>query len=203
MKDLNILNNLNVLQKVSLGENNSILFFFGDTPDWSNKNVIYDVVEPKAYFEVIKIFAKENLTDLYWKAHRYSGERMFLEVEGNTINIWEGEISDYQEYWGAFDDLDNIEYTTYEFYTVEKTADDWQKDYEKLRKRYYSLYNKKSLQLQEYKTALQDEFKNNIESRVERLKSKKHSIDNRLLSEVTSVLNSDHSGISVIDFIFE
>ena len=206
MKNLNIINNLNILQKISLGENNSILFYFGDTPNWKDKSVIKDVIEPKNYYEVVKIICDKELTDSYWKLHRYSGEEMFLQKDINKINIWEGEISDYEEYWGTFDDIEEIEYKNYEFYTVEKSSDDWKRDYENLRERYYSLYKRKTLQLNEYRNALQEELKTKIESRVKSIEDYGHSVDKRLLEQVYSALNDKHSGTrisSIVDFIFE
>lgn len=206
MKNLNIINKLNILQKVNLGENNSVLFFFGDTPNWKDKNVIKDITEPKNYYEVVQVFCDQEINDLYWKLHRYSGEEMFLQKEANKINIGEGEISDYEEYWGTFDDIEEIEYKDYKSFTIEKSAEDWKRDYENLRKRYYSLYKKKTLQLNEYRNALQDEFKAKIEFRVKSLENYGNTIDNRLLNQVYSALNDEHSGIkisSIVDFIYD
>ena len=206
MKNLNIINSLNILQKINFGENNSILFYFGDTPNWNDKNVIKDVTEPKNHYEVVQIFCEQELTDFYWKLHRHSGEEMFLQKEENKINIWEGEICDYEEYWGTFDDIEEIEYKEYKSFTIEKSAEDWKRDYENLRKRYYSLYKKKTLQLNEYRNALQDEFKNNIEIRVKSMENYGHTVDKRLLDQVFSALNDEHSGIkisSIVDFIYE
>lgn len=206
MKSQNILNSLNILQKINLGDNNSILFYFGDTPNWNDNNVIKDVIEPKNHYEVVQVFCDQKLTDLYWKLHRYSGEEMFLQKDKNKINIWEGEISDYEEFWGTFDDIEEIEYKDYKFFTIEKSAEDWKRDYENLRKRYYSLYKKKTLQLNEYRNALLEEFKAKIESRAKSLENFGHTIDSRLLNQVYSALNDEHSGTkisSIVDFIYE
>jgi hypothetical protein len=205
MKNLKILNELNILQKVTLGVDNSILFFFGDTPNW-NVNTIFDVSNPKDYYQVIEIKVEKELSNLYCKVKRYAGEQMFLQLEDDKINIWEGEISEYEQYWGTFDEIEDFKHTNYRVYQQEKSAEDWKTEYMKLRKNYHSLYEKKSFQLKEYRLALQKEFKAKIDTRVEHLKNRRHKVDDKTLDQVYYALNDEHSGYkisSVVDFIFE
>ncbi|WEK71570.1 MAG: hypothetical protein P0Y62_08385 [Candidatus Chryseobacterium colombiense] len=146
-KDFNILNtgHFNILQKISFGEKNMIIFYFGDIPDWKKKEVIKDVVVPSDDYEVVEITFNLNyndLADLYWKLNRYCGEEMFLQLNDDAVNFWEGEVTDFKEYWGTFDDLEeNIPIVHHKKYTAPKSSDDWKRDYESLRARYYILYN--------------------------------------------------------------
>ncbi|MCL5130553.1 hypothetical protein [Algibacter sp. L4_22] len=165
-----------------------------------------DVVNPKSYYEVVEVKVKTDLNDLYWKIARYAGEEMFLQLENDKINIWEGEISEFQEYWGTFDEIEEIEHISYELYTLEKNADDWKSDYEKLRKNYHALYGKKIFQLKEYRLAILEEFKDKIDTRIKHLKDSGLKVDDRIINQVHSALNDKNSGLkisSVVDFIFE
>lgn len=207
MKDLKIINSLNILQKVILEDDCTIAFYFGNALHWPFRyDRVYGAVEPKDYYEVVKVKSIESLRDLYWKIHRYSGQQMFLQESKNKINIWEGEISGYCEEWGAFDDVEEIQHEAYEFFTTEKTIEDWKREHESLRKVYNELYHRKSFQLKEYRRAIRDEFKDRINSRVEHLKASGHIIDSELLREVNSGLDDERSGMkhsSIVDFIFE
>ena len=205
MKNLKILHELNILQKVSLGVDNSILFFFGDTPNWS-VNTFFNVNNPKDYYEVVEIQVEKDLNSIYWKTKRYAGRQMFLKLEDDKINIWEGEINGYEEYWITFDDIEEIKHLNYKVYQEKKSAEDWKAEYMKLSKNHHSLYGKKSFQIKEYRLALQEEFRNKIDSRIESLKKNGHKVDNRTLNQVYSALNDEHSGYktsSIVDFIFE
>ncbi|WP_426278919.1 hypothetical protein ACN9MN_06740 [Chryseobacterium sp. S-02] len=145
-KHLNILNTkpINILQKILFGEQNTIIFYFGDTPNWSKTEIIKDVAVPSDYYEMIEItfnLKYNDLADLYWKINRYCGEEMFLQLNGDTLSFWEGEVVDFEEYWGTFDDLeDNIPILHHKKSNVLKSSDDWKSDYENLRARYYRLY---------------------------------------------------------------
>ncbi|SFN61634.1 hypothetical protein SAMN05444143_1422 [Flavobacterium succinicans] len=208
MKKPNILNNLNILQKVTIEENNTILFFFGDTPNWNKKEVIKDVVNSDDFYEVIEInfnFDYKDLTRLYWKIHRYIGEEFFIEFDNGKINIWEGEISDNEECWGTFDDLeDEILIINYKKYNVQKSSQDWKNDYENLRKRYYSLYKKKKIQLDDFREKIKSELKEKIEKHLEqKIKQKRNYINSDNFTEedvnqvISLALNDLHNGVRI------
>ena len=217
MEKRNILNNLNVLQKVTFGEDNSILFSFGDTPNWNKKETIKDVINSNDFYEVVEIkfnLDYENLTKLFWKIHRYIGEDFFIEQDNDRINIWEGEISDYEESWGTFDDLeDEILIVNHKKYNIQKSAQDWKNDYENLRKRYYSLYNKKKIQLDDFRQKIKLELKEKIEKRFEQKNNQKKNyinLDNFTNEDISQIidlaLNDLHNGVRIdlfTEFLFD
>jgi hypothetical protein len=143
MEKPNILNTLNILKKVEMGENSTILLYFGNIPNWNQNDFSYNIGESVDHYEVVEVnfdLEYSDKVDLYWKIHRYIGERSFITVENNFISLWRGEITDYEEQWNYFDDLDDeILILNYKKYNVEKTMQDWKTDYMKLEKRYYSL----------------------------------------------------------------
>lgn len=218
-KKRNILNTLklNILQKIILKENNTLIFYFGDTPNWRENCLIKDFIKMSDYYEVFKIqvnLDSKTLTELYWKIHRYSGQEMFLEVDNNYLNIWEGEISDYEEYWGSFDDLeDELPLLKYEKYTELKNAIDWKTDYESLRANFYSLYNKKNFQIKEFREKIKQELKEKINTRIEQKKQSKKNYSNSesfTEQEINDIINlafdDFHNGIKVdlfTEFIYD
>jgi len=147
MENPNVLNTLNVLQKVEIDENNDVLFYLGDIPSWTKNEFTRGINGPVDFYEVFKI--NLNLThadkiSLYWKARRFVGEKFLITIDKNKMNIWKGELDEYEEQWSFFDDLDDyILILNYSKYNVPKTVQDWRNDYEKLEKRYYSLLNER------------------------------------------------------------
>lgn len=205
MKKPNILNSFNILQKVTIEENNAVLFYFGDTPNWGKTEVIKDVVNSSDFYEVIEINLNldyEDLISLYWKVHRYAGEEFFIEIDNDKMKIWQGEISECEEEWESFDDLDDeILFLNYKKYNVEKTSEDWKNDYENLRKRYYSLYNKKTIQLDSFREKIKLELKVKIEKDFVQLINTKRNSDSFTQEEVNKVislaLNDNNSGVRI------
>ncbi|WP_433763399.1 hypothetical protein [Flavobacterium ginsenosidimutans] len=143
MEKSNILNRLGILQKIEIRENSTVLLYFGDIPSWIKNEIIKETVDLLDFYEVFEINFNLNHLDtvsLYWKVHRYVGEKFLISIDKNKMNIWNGDIHEYEEEWNFFDDLDDeISITNYLKYNVPKTAQDWKKDYMKLEKRYYSL----------------------------------------------------------------
>lgn len=54
---------------------------------------------------------------------------MFLHLDENVINIFDGEITEHQEEWNFFDDIEHLDSTDYQSYQVLKTAEDWKNDF--------------------------------------------------------------------------
>ncbi|WP_289658398.1 hypothetical protein [Flavobacterium panacagri] len=147
MENPNVLNTLNVLQKVEIDENNDILFYLGDIPSWTINEFRLGMNGPVDFYEVFKINLNLNHADkvsLYWKARRFVGEKFLITINKDRMNIWKGELDEYEEQWNFFDDLDEeILILNYSKYNVPKTVEDWKNDYTKLEKRYYSLLQEK------------------------------------------------------------
>ncbi|MTH14544.1 hypothetical protein [Flavobacterium sp. LC2016-01] len=147
MEKPRIINTLNILQKIEMVVNANVLFYFSDIPNWSQNEFLYGVGEPVDYYEVVEInfnLDYSERVDLYWKIHRYIGEKSFLTVENNSVNFWKGEITEYEEEWGCFDDIDHeILILNFSKYNVPKNVQDWKNDYMKLEKRYFSILNEK------------------------------------------------------------
>lgn len=213
MKDLKILNTLAlcILQKVTLENDSIVRFYFGDTPDWSRKGHIKDVVDPSESYEVIEVkfsMTHNQITDLYWKIHRYIGEEMFLQLsEPNKVSIWEG-VSEFEEDWGFFDDLeDGYTIVSYKVYNSEKQLEDWRREYVQLRKQFYSLHHKKKFQMNELREKIKEEIKGKIESRLEYKTAQKTLLTEDDVKQVISLaLNDLYNGIAFNlydEFIFE
>lgn len=147
MEKPNILNTLNILQKVEIGENSTVLFYFGDIANWTKNQFVHGIGDPVDFYEVFEInfnLNHEDILSLYWKIRRYVGEKFLIAFDENKMNIWNGEIHEYEEEWNFFDDLDDeILILNYSKYNAPKTAQDWKNDYTKLEKRYYSLLEEK------------------------------------------------------------
>ena len=143
MEKPNILNRFVILQKVEIREKSTVLFYFGDIPSWTKNEIIKETDDLLDFYEVFEINFNLIQTDtvgLYWKVHRYVGEKFLIAIDKNQMNIWNGDIHEYEEEWNFFDDLDDeISITNYSKYSVPKTIQDWKTDYMKLEKRYYSL----------------------------------------------------------------
>ncbi len=143
MKKHNILNTLNILQKIEIDENKAVLLYFGDIPSWGKNEFVTGTGAPLDFYEVFEVNFNLNYTDvvsLYWKIHRYVGEKFLIAVDDNKMNIWNGEIHECEEEWSFFDDLDDeFSIVNYLKYNVPKTVQDWKADYMKLENRYYSL----------------------------------------------------------------
>ncbi|WP_343705957.1 hypothetical protein [Flavobacterium sp.] len=143
MEKSNILNRFGILQKIEIRENSTVLLYFGDIPSWTKNEIIKETVDLLDFYEVFEINFNLNHLDtvsLYWKVHRYVGEKFLISIDKNKMNIWNGDIHEYEEEWNFFDDLDDeISITNYLKYNVPKTVQDWKTDYMKLEKRYYSL----------------------------------------------------------------
>lgn len=148
MEKPNILNTLYTLQKVEIRENTTVLFYFGDIPSWAENEFSYVIGDSVDFYEVFEINFNWSYTDivnLYWKIHRYVGEKFLIAITKNEMNIWNGNKDEDIEQWNFFDDLDDeILILNYSKYNVPKNVQDWKNDYMKLEKRYYSLLNEKS-----------------------------------------------------------
>ncbi|WP_431244993.1 hypothetical protein ACQ9BO_12825 [Flavobacterium sp. P21] len=147
MEKPNIINTLNILQKVEIGESTAILFYFGDIPIWTKNEFVQEIGDPIDFYEVFEINFNLNHGDavsLFWKIRRYVGEKFLIAFDKNKMNIWKGEIYEDEEEWSLFDDIDDeILILNYSKYNVPKTVQDWKNDYMKLEKRYYSLLQEK------------------------------------------------------------
>jgi len=211
MKKPGILNDLNVLQKVVLGDGNSILFYFGDIPNWKKKDLVKDATNLVAHYEVVEIvfdLDSANLNNLYWKLHRYKGEELFLQLKNGQVSIWQGEASDHEEYWSSFDDFeDAFSIVSHKIYNVKKSAEDWKNDYENLLKSYYSLYLKKKIQLDDFREKIKIELKGKIEQRiVQKINHKKLLNEDDINQILDLALNDLHNGVRVDlydDFLYD
>lgn len=207
MEKPKIINHLNLLCKLTLESDASILFLFGDVPRWDKKEIITDTNPPKNYYDAVKIHFDKDVTNLYWRMHRYTGEEMFLYLENNKLAIFEGEINDDQESWNYFDDLeDELPIKHYEVYTVEKTAADWKNDYENLRNKYHSLFQKKSFAVKDFRVKIKEELQEKIAYRLEWAKRSSRPIDQNTLELINQALK-DMDNSQKIDlfttFLFE
>lgn len=147
MEKPKILNTLNVLQKVEISKNSTVLLYFGDIPSWAKNEFVHGVANPVDFYEVFEInfnWSHTDIVSLYLRVHRYVGEKFLIAINKNEMNIWNGDTHEDEEQWNFFDDLDDdILILNYLKYNVSKTVQDWQNDYMKLEKRYYSLLNEK------------------------------------------------------------
>lgn len=147
MEKPNILNTLNILQKVEIGENTTILFYFGDIPAWTKNEFVHEIGDPADFYEVFEINFNLNHADvvsLYWKIRRYAGEKVLIAFNENKMNIWSGEIHQYEEEWSFFDDLDDeILIFNFSKYNVLKSVQDWKNDYMKLEEILFVIRRKK------------------------------------------------------------
>ncbi|MCD0469262.1 hypothetical protein [Flavobacterium sp. JAS] len=170
MEKPNIINSFNVLQNIIIEENN-VLFSFSDVHNWGENGEINYQLQSSDFYEVVEVnfnLDHADLLDLYWKIRRYIGEEFFIVENGDRINIYKGEICDYEEEWGLFDDLDDdILILNYKKYNIQKSLQDWKNDYESLQKRYYSLYKKKRIQVENFREKIKLELKEKIEERLE------------------------------------
>lgn len=209
--------NLNILQKIVLKDNNTLAFYFGDTPNWRKNNIIKDVVEISDFYEVIIIkidLSSDDLSKLFWKIHRYSGEEMVLEIKENNLIIWEGDVSGPIEYWGTFNDIEEeIPILKYEKFAELKSAMDWKTDFNSLRTSFHSLYRKKNFQIKEFREKIKQELEEKINGRIEQsLQSKKkcnkpESFTEQEVNDIVNLALDDlNNGIKVdlfAEFIYD
>lgn len=143
MEKTKILNKFVILQKVEIHENSTVLFYFGDIPSWTKNEIVKVTDDLFDFYEVFEInfnLIQADTISLYWKVHRYIGEKFLVSIDENKMNIWNDDIYEYEEEWNFFDDLDDeFSIANYSKYNIPKTVQDWKTDYMKLEKRYYSL----------------------------------------------------------------
>jgi len=216
MEKPNIINSFNVLQNIIIEENN-ILFSFCDVHNWEKNEVINYQLQSSDFYEIVEVnfnLDHADLLDLYWKIRRYIGEELFIVENDVKINFYKGEISEYDEEWGLFDDLDDeILILNYKKYNIQKSLQDWKNDYESLQKRYYSLYKKKRIQVENFREKIKLELKEKIEKRLEQqIISNKYYKNNDVLSheEVNKIieiaLDDNYNGLKndlFTEFLFD
>ncbi|SNR36705.1 hypothetical protein [Flavobacterium sp. ov086] len=216
MEKPNIINSFNVLQNIIIEENN-ILFSFCDVHNWEKNEVINYQLQSSDFYEIVEVnfnLDHADLLELYWKIRRYIGEELFIVENDVKINFYKGEISEYDEEWGLFDDLDDeILILNYKKYNIQKSLQDWKNDYESLQKRYYSLYKKKRIQVENFREKIKLELKEKIEKRLEQqIISNKYYKNNDVLSheEVNKIieiaLDDNYNGLKndlFTEFLFD
>ncbi|WP_316634663.1 hypothetical protein [uncultured Flavobacterium sp.] len=195
MEKPNIINSFNILQNIRIEQNN-VLFSFSDVHNWEKNEVVNYQHQSSDFYEVVEVsfnLDHADLFNLYWKIKRYIGEEFFIVVSNDKINIYKGEISNYEEEWGLFDDLDNdILILNYKKYKIQKSSEDWKNDYESLQKRYYLLYKKKKIQIDNLREKIKLELKEKIEKRLEQqiIANKKYKNSDILTQdEVTQIIS--------------